>query len=106
MLHPFLLPFPAPPFFASLPPPFLFPPPPSISKCPAFSPSIFSVFAVSPAENFLVIFCSFTRLAFLGATVRAPFLVIPDLEECDWEGLEVLDGLVLIAPWAIAEIKE
>jgi hypothetical protein len=84
-----------------------FPPWPSISRCPALAPSIFSVCAVKPPLSFFVIFCALIRLSFLGATVRPPFLVMPAREE--WEDLVVVDlglDLVLIVPCAIATVEK
>lgn len=51
---------------------------PSISRWPARSPSMASVFAVKPEVNFLLSLACFSSLAFLGVIVREPFLVIPD----------------------------
>ena len=95
---PFTVPF--------VPLPLFFPPWPSISRCPALAPSIFSVCAVKPPLSFFVIFCALIRLSFLGATVRPPFLVMPAREE--WEDLAVVDlglDLVLIVPCAIATVE-
>jgi hypothetical protein len=60
-------------FFASfLVPSFFTPFPRNISRCPAFSPNIFSVFAVNPAEALRLILLAAMRDGFLGLITREP----------------------------------
>src|SRR5205823_799494 len=83
----------------------LAPAPSSSSRWPARAPSIFSVCAVRLPLSFLTILCALMSLAFLGATVRCPFFVMPPARDECADGLvaaaAALARLGLIAPCAI-----